>query len=349
MVDDGWIWGRGALDDKSGVIAQIEAVTYLIKQGFHPSRTIYFSFGHDEELGGDVGAEGVAKHLASQGVQLAWSLDEGGFLMDGLFPGVDVPVATINVAEKGFMSVEIIATAEGGHSSAPPKETAVGILAQAIVNLQKVPLAGGIDGLAVEMYDQLSRYMPFEQRMMFANQWLFSSILDKILSNQASSNAMLRTTTAPTMLSGSIKDNVLPIKAIAVVNFRLHPRDSVEGVVDHIREAVDDDRITLNVMTGSSASSVSSTTSVGFNTIAATAKDVFGNVLIAPGLLIAATDSRHYAKVADDAYRFNPIVVNQEVMGTFHGTNERISIDSIVQAATYYAKLMMRAAGTSPN
>ncbi len=168
LVEDGWIWGRGALDDKSGVIAQMEAATYLIRQGFQPNRTIYFSFGHDEELDGH-GAQGVVQYFKDQGIQLDWSLDEGGFLIDGLFPGVDVPIATINIAEKGFLSVELITTGQEGHSSAPPKETAVGILAQAIVNVQNAPLPGTMDGLAKEMYDQISRHMPFEQRMLFAN------------------------------------------------------------------------------------------------------------------------------------------------------------------------------------
>ena len=275
-----------------------------------------------------------------------WSLDEGGFLVNGLFPGINKPIAAINVAEKGFLSVELIATGTGGHSSAPPKETAIGILAQAILNVQDAPLPSGMDGMTDEMYDQISRHMPFEQRMLFANQWLFGYILTSLLSDEPLSNALMRTTTAPTMLSGSIKENVLPIKAVAVINFRLHPRDTIESVIRHIEAAIDDDRIEIKIMPGASgASSVSSTKSDSFRALAATTKDVFGDVLIAPGILMAATDSRFYSAVADNSYRFNPIVVNADILSTFHGTNERIAIDSVVRATTFFALLIKSEAG----
>ena len=345
LVEDGWIWGRGALDDKSGVIAQLEAATYLIKQGFLPNQTIYFSFAHDEELNG-FGAQSVTQHFKDQNIQLDWSLDEGGFLVNGLFPGINKPIAAINVAEKGFLSVELIATGAGGHSSTPPRETAIGILAQAILNVEDAPLPSGMEGMTDEMYDQISRHMPFEQRMMFANQWLFGYILTSLLSDQPLSNALMRTTTAPTMLNGSIKENVLPIKAVAVINFRLHPRDTIESVVHHVKTAIDDDRIEINIMPGASgASPISSTKSDSFIAIAATTREVFGDVLIAPGVLMAATDSRFYGTVADDSYRFNPILVDSDILSTFHGTNERIAVDSVVQATTFFAQLIKTVAG----
>jgi carboxypeptidase PM20D1 len=344
-IDDGWIWGRGALDDKSAVIAQIEAVSHLIDAGFTPKRTIYLSFGHDEEIGGDTGAAGVAAHLKAQGVQLEWSLDEGGFILDGIMEGVDVPIATVNVAEKGFLTIEMIASAQGGHSSMPPKETAVGILAKAIINLQNAPLPGGLDGLTGEMYGNIGRHMPFGIRMALANQWLLGGVLDWQLSRQPTANAMMRTTTAPTMLSASIKENVLPIKAIGTVNFRLHPRDTVEGVIEHVRQAVNDDRIEIKVVRGTSASEVSRTDTQAFEAITLTTREVFGDVVVTPGLLVAGTDTKHYATVADNAYRYNPMRVTPEIMGTFHGTNERITIDSLVQGAVFYIQLLKKETG----
>ena len=138
-IEDGVLWGRGALDDKSGVIAQLEAASELIRQGFTPERTVYFSFGHDEEVGGSSGAAAVATHLAERNVQLAWSLDEGSFVFDGMLPGVDELMAPINVAEKGGLTLQIVAKAEGGHSSMPPRQTAVGTLARAITALEENP------------------------------------------------------------------------------------------------------------------------------------------------------------------------------------------------------------------
>ena len=210
VIKDGVIWGRGALDDKSAVVAQLEAATQLLKSGFKPARSIYFSFGHDEEVGGVRGAASVVQLLKAQGVQLAWSLDEGSFLFDGLLPGVAARTATINVAEKGSLTLQIVATGAGGHSSMPPKQTAVGVLAQAITRLEEHPVPGGLSGLTGTMFDSISRHMSFGYKVLFANQWLFGGVLEDQLSNSTFGNAMLRTTTAPTMLSGSVKTNVLP-------------------------------------------------------------------------------------------------------------------------------------------
>ncbi|MDH3806750.1 MAG: M20 family peptidase, partial [Gammaproteobacteria bacterium] len=312
-IVDGVIWGRGALDDKSAVVAQLEAATYLTQSGFAPKRTVYFSFGHDEELGGPNGAAKVAEYLADQDVQLAWSLDEGSFLFDGMLPGVEELIATINVAEKGSLTLNIVAKSAGGHSSMPPRRTAVGILAEAITALEAKPVPGGLSGLSEQMFDTASRYMSFGNRMLFANRWLFDGLIENRLSDVAFSNAMLRTTTAPTMLSGSVKVNVLPIEAVATVNFRLHPRDSVERVLDHVKSIVENADVEVRLPRGSgvAASPVSSWESTGYRAVERAVRETYGEVVITPGLMIGGTDSRHYGKVADDAYRFNPMTVSQ--------------------------------------
>lgn len=340
-IVDGYVWGRGALDDKSGVIAIAEAATLLLKKGFTPKQTVYLSFGHDEEVSGREGAGAVAKLLKEQGVQLAWSLDEGSFVLDGLIPGLEKPVASINVAEKGYTTLQLIAKATGGHSSVPPGRTAVGDLAEAIVKLQNSPLPGGLEGVSEEMYDALARHMSFAQRMAFANRWLFGGLVESTISRIPAGNASLRTTIAPTMLSGSIKENVLPIRAVATVNFRLHPRDTVESLMEHVREAIENDAIEINLVSGNEASNVADTSSPSFAAMKQTVVEVFGDVIVAPGLTVAATDSRHYALVADNAYRFHPVVVGPEDMATFHGTNERISIENLVRATNFYAQLLL--------
>ncbi len=344
-IVDGIIWGRGSLDDKSGVIGILEATTFLIADGFKPTRTIYLSFGHDEEIGGPKGASAVTAHLKERNVQLAWSLDEGSFLFKGMFPGVDNLIAAINVAEKGSVTLDIVATAAGGHSSMPPKNNAVGILAKAINKLEENPVPGGLQGLSATMFDGISRYFDFPMRMLFANRWLFDSVIDGQLSQVTFSNAMLRTTTAPTMLSGSIKTNVLPIEAIATVNFRVHPRDTPESVQAYVESIVADDQITVKTRGGRGASEVSSWETDGFAQIARSLREVYGDVAVTPGLMIAGSDSRHYGKVADDAYRFNPFEVSQDDIAGFHGTNEKMGVARFVQGIKTYAQIMRHGAG----
>ncbi len=344
-VAGGYVWGRGALDDKSAVVTILEAATLLLEQGFQPRRTVFLSFGHDEEIGGLAGAAGVAAHLKARGVQLAWSLDEGSFLMDGTVPGLGLPVAMINVAEKGYVTLDLAAKGEGGHSSAPSRQTAVGVLAEGLVALQSAPIPGGLDGLTAEMFDTLARHMSFQERILFANRWLFGPLLEYFLSSYPGTDAMLRTTTAPTMLSASVKENVLPIEAVATVNFRLHPRDTVEGVVDHVTAALDDDRIEVRLRRGDAASPVSRTDSEGWASIVRAVRETYGDVIVAPGLTIAGTDTKHYGTVADDSYRFKPMIVTSDDMSGFHGTNERISVENLVRATVFYAQLIRHGAG----
>ncbi len=339
-IVDGVIWGRGALDDKSGVIGILEAVTYLLIEGHQPARTVYLSFGHDEEVGGREGAGAIVAYLKSQNVRLNWSLDEGSFLFSGMFPGMDELIASINVAEKGSVTLDIVAEAAGGHSSMPPGQTAVGKLARAITKLEKNPIPGGLVGLGKEMFDTISRHMDFVPRVFFANLWLFDGVIENQLGNVVFANAMIRTTTAPTMLSGSIKTNVLPIEAVATVNFRIHPRDNVDSIIEHVEKTVAADSISVRSRGGRNASVVSDWQSDGFRLIAKSLREVYGDVVITPGLMIAASDSRHYGQIADNAFRFNPFIVNPTDMTGFHGTNEKISVENLMQGVRGYIQII---------
>jgi carboxypeptidase PM20D1 len=345
-IVNGVIWGRGALDDKSAVVAQLEAANLLVKQGFQPERTVYFSFGHDEELGGNHGAADVVALLRRENVRLAWTLDEGSFLFDDLIPGVNQLFAPINVAEKGIMNLQIIARGQGGHSSLPPPRTAVGSLAAAIVKLEEHPLPGGLDALSARFWDSASRYMPFGSRLVFANRWLFGPLIERRLSESPFGNAMLRTTTAPTMLSGSPKSNVLPIEAVATVNFRLHPRDTSEHVVDFVKRHVTDDAVSVRVDRAVEASPVSSWTAPGFTTVADAVRSVYGAVVVIPGLMVAASDSKHYGKIAENSYRFNPMRVTQDDLTGFHGSNEKLSVETLVRAVQTYAVIIQTGSET---
>jgi len=338
-ISNNRIWGRGSLDDKSGVIGLMEAATHLINNKFQPKRTVYFGFGHDEEIGGG-GAALITEKLKNDGVQLHWSLGEGSFVNRGFFPGVNKLVAPINVAEKGIMNLMIVAKAKGGHSSTPSKRTAVTILAEALVKLEKEPLPGSLEGLSAAMFDEVSKHMPFGYRFLFANRWLFGGMIDSQMSSTPVINAMIRTTTAPTMLSGSIKSNVLPIEASALINFRLHPRDSIKSVTEHVRRIVGSDEVEVRSLGGMEASGISSWNSPGFNIVASSLDKIYGDVVSVPGLMIAASDTRHYSKIADNSFRFNPFSIVPEDMTGFHGTNESIDVDSFVAGVKTYVEII---------
>ncbi|MFD1218295.1 M20 family peptidase [Microbulbifer celer] len=339
-VDDTHIWGRGALDDKSAAIALMEAATQMLAEGFQPRRTLYIALTNDEEIGGPSGTAAVVKKFKNENVQLAWTLDEGSFVLRGFVPGVDRDVASINVAEKGFLTLDLVARGEGGHSSMPPRETAVDTLASALMKLQASPIAGGLEGLSAEMFDAIAPYMSFEKRMLFANRWLFGGLIDRALSANQGTAAMLHTTVAPTMLRASVKENVLPIEAVATINFRLHPRDTEQTIVDYLNATIDDPRVTVQVRDSRAPSRVSSTGHAGYHGIEEATHSTHNHVITAPGLTVAGTDSRRYQAVADDNYRFNPMVVTRDDIKGFHGTNERITIDNMVKAARFYSHLM---------
>src|SRR5256886_6036307 len=247
-IAGGYVWGRGALDDKGSLVGILEAVEHLVAAGTKPRRTVYLAFGYDEEVGGRRGAARIADLLASRNVHPELVLDEGGALANGLVAGISAPVALIGIAEKGYVTVGLTAQAEGGHSSMPPDETAVGILAAAITRLEHQQMPRAIRGPTAAMFDFLGPEMPFGPRLVMANRWLLVRILARKVGATPQGNAMLRTTTAPTVLQAGIKENVLPSSARALVNFRILPGDSVASVLEHVRRAVNDSPISVQAL-----------------------------------------------------------------------------------------------------
>ncbi len=340
-IDNTHVWGRGALDDKSAVIAMMEAVTLLLEQSFTPQRDIYIAFGHDEEVGGDEGAARIVDYFKQKNIQLAWTLDEGSFVLDGIVPGLDEPMASINLSEKGYLTIEIIAKSNGGHASMPPENIAIYSLVDALTDLHNSPFQTYLDsGPSAKMYAEVALHLPFVKRMLFANKWMFGSLLKSVLVKSPAGAAMLRTTIAPTMLRAGIKENVLAPEAIATINLRIHPQDDVDDVVAQLRQVVERDGVSVKVLRKVAASPVSSDTSEGFLSLVDATKASYGSIIIAPGLTIAATDSKHYQEVADDSYRFNPMMVDSQGLTTFHGVNERISIENLQKATGFYMTLI---------
>lgn len=345
VIDGGFVWGRGAMDFKDGVVGLLEAAEALLGQGHAPERTVYLAFGHDEEIGGKKGAAAISDLLASRGVKLAYVLDEGMFITEGILKGVNAPVALIGLAEKGYVSLDITVEAEGGHSSVPPRPTAIGLLAEALARLEKNPMPARIEGPSRALFDTLAPEMPFGNKLILSNLWLLSPVAKMVLSGNPATNALLRTTTAPTMLEGSVKENVLPARARAVVNFRILPGDTIQSVVDHVKRAVADERVQVTPREGNmqEPSPVSPADGPGFRSIERTIRQVFPGAVVAPSLVLGATDSRHYQKLADGVYRFSPLRMGDTDRPRFHGVNERISTKNFAECVRFYAQLIKNA------
>lgn len=346
-VDGGFVWGRGTLDDKNSVVGILEGVERLVRAGYKPRRTIYLAFGHDEEAIGSAGAGAIAATLKQRGVRLAFVLDEGQAIVQGIIPGVKGPVALIGLAEKGYVSLELDASSEGGHSSMPPAVTAVGRLARAITRVESSPFPGQLRGAPRAMFEFVGPEMPQPLRLLFTNLWLFGPIVRWQLGQKASTSAILRTTTAATQLEGSPKDNVLAQHARAVFNFRIIPGDTVDTVTSRVRTLVDDPGVTVRALpeTGHDPSPESSPSAPAFQAIARSVRTVFPESRVAPSLMLGASDSRHFVGVADQIYRFVPELVTGEDLARFHGTNERIAVENFAQHVRFYEQLIRTADG----
>ena len=340
---DGYVWGRGTLDVKSGVVGVLEAVEYLLKQGFQPERTVYLGFGHDEEVGGLNGAAAISALLESRDVDLGSVLDEGGSVIEGFLPGVETPVGVIGISEKGYLSLRLTASVEGGHSSMPPQETAIGMLSKAIARLESRPMPAHLEVVEFLM-SYLGSALPFGQRMLFANTWLFGGLLKKRLAQSNLMNATIRTTTAPTIIHAGVKDNVLPARAEAVVNFRLLPGDNLREVYEMVLERVDDPRVKVSPFEGDTLageagwdpSPVADIESAYFLRLSRLIKETYPDALVSPYLVLGGTDARRYNLVTDNALRFSPIQMTRDDLNSVHGVNERLSFENCARMVGFY-------------
>ena len=347
-IEGGFVWGRGAWDNKGNLIAQLEAIETLLKAGFQPRRTIYFIFGHDEEVGGRAGAVPVAAHFKQRQIALDFVLDEGLLVTEGILPGAAMPIALIGVAEKGSISLQLVAQAVPGHSSMPPApgSSAIGMLSAALARLDGKPLPGGISGVAGEMFGALAPEMNGFQRVALSNLWLFGPLIERMLGKAPTTNALLRTTTALTIVNAGNKENVLPGRAEAVVNFRILPGDTSESVLAFVKAAIADERIEVRVLGQAfEASRVSSSQSEAYRLLASSVREVFAGSVVVPGLMLAATDARHFEGLADHVYRFTPLRAGPKDLSLFHGTGERIAVAGLADMVRFYHRLLSQAAG----
>jgi len=347
VIRDDAVWGRGAIDDKGSIVAILEAAEYLAQRGWRPTRTIYFAFGHDEELGGDNGAVLIAQALADRQVRAWFVIDEGLAALER-HPLTGGPASMIGISERGSGSLRIRAEGQPGHSSMPPSETAVSLVAEAVDRIHAMHIEQRLEGgPALGMMRALAPELSFTNRMAVANEWLFRPLLRQRMAGNPAARALMGTTVAPTMIEGGVRPNVLPGEATAIVNFRIHPRDTSADLLRRARQQVADlEGVTVEwAEPPREASPVSSATSSSYALIAALSQAVLPEAPVAPGLVLAGTDSRHYAGVAENVYRFQPILLTAEDLEMPHGLNERLAIANLERMIRFYIGLMEAGAG----
>jgi carboxypeptidase PM20D1 len=341
VIADGYLWGRGSLDDKASLMAILEATEQLVTEGYRPERSIYLVFGHDEEVGGR-GAQAAVAWLDARGVRPGLVLDEGLTVTDGIFPGMQRRLALIGVAEKGYLNIRLRTTAAGGHASMPPADSAIARLARALATLDQAPMPRRLDGAARGMLEAMAPDQPWPQRMLFANLWLFDGLVGaQMAASSPAGHAMLRTSLVPTLIHAGDKDNVLPQQAEALLNVRPLPGDHSSSIIEHVRRVIDDPAVELQAMDPvQEASAVSRLDSAAYRLLAAQIRRHFPDAVVAPGLMIGATDARHFAPIAEHILRFQPVPTAQADLARFHGRDERIALADYALMIAFYRGLI---------
>jgi carboxypeptidase PM20D1 len=347
LIDAEHVHGRGALDNKANLIAQLEAVERALAEGFQPRRTLHLFFGHDEEVGGALGARALAERWRQQGVKLHYLLDEGMAVTEGILPGVAKPIALIGLGEKGAVTLKLVAQAAPGHSSLPPPgvaQSAIPRLARALVRLDERPLPGGIRGAAGEMFAAIAPELPFGQRLALSNLWLLRPVVEPMLSRAPATNALMRTTTAITVTNAGNQFNVLPGRAEALVNFRILPGETPESVLAFVKGAIADEGVEVTIVPGTAfpPTGLSATSAAPYRTLERTVREVFPDAIVAPGLVLQGTDARHFQAVAEQSYRFMPIRFRPEDLKRLHGTDERLPLAQLPDMVRFYHRLLVQ-------
>lgn len=349
-IADGYVWGRGALDCKGSLISIMEAVNNLIRDGFAPRRTVYLLFGHDEECSGTHGAVALADILEARGVRLALLLDEGGSVTTSTLPGIESPVAMIGVTEKGHLSLKLKATTKPGHASTPSTPTAIGALSLAIATLENNPFPQHLD-MVEFMMSFVGAELPFMDRLMLANTWLFGGAVKRKLSQNPSTDANTRTTIAPTILRAGSAENVLPATAEALINLRIFPGETVRETYERIYDLVADQTLEVLPAHGETLegdhtwepTEISDIDSPQFRLLTRLAQSAYPEALVAPFMMNGATDSRHYSKLSHFIFRFSPILLSQEDQDTVHGVDERLSFENAARMVSFMQALIRTA------
>ena len=340
ILEDGVLWGRGTLDTKVTLNGALSAANYLVKQGFTPEQDIYFAFSGGEEVNGK-GAVNIVDYFQENGIVPELVVDEGGAVVENVFPGVKVPCGMIGIAEKGMINVRYTVHSGGGHASAPLPKSPVTDLAKACRKIVDNPFPMHLTPPVAGLFDALGRRSTFVYKLIFANLWCFKPILNRIcISSGGEMNALVRTTTAFTQMEGSSARNVIPAKASLVSNMRLNPEDSVESAVAYLKKTVADENVQIEVLEGSEPSRISQADCDSYRKVAAAVSATWDGCITSPYLMVQCSDSRHYGRISDKVYRFSAMDLTKEERGTIHGNNERIRVETLHRSVEFYIRLL---------
>lgn len=341
VLEDGVLWGRGTLDTKVTFGGVLSAAEHLIAQGFVPENDIYFAFSGGEEVNGN-GALNIVNYFEEQGITPSMVVDEGGAVVENVFPGVKAPCGLIGIAEKGMMNVEYSTKTAGGHASAPKPHTPVGILSKACCKIEANPFKYHITPPVAKLFDTLGRHSSFVFKIVFSNLWLFKGLIDTFLCKKSGGeiNALTRTTVAFTQMEGSAAPNVIPPKAAMVSNMRLNPMDNIDSALEYLKKTVNDDSVEIKLLHGMNPSRISRTDCEGYDKVATAVASTWKGCIVSPYLMVQCSDSRHWGKISDKVYRFSAMDLTAEERATIHGNNERIRVDCACRAVEFYIRLI---------
>ena len=340
ILEDGVLWGRGTLDTKVTLNGALSAADYLVQQGFIPEQDIYFAFSGGEEVNG-LGASRIVDYFEEKGIVPELVVDEGGAVVENVFPGVKEPCGMIGIAEKGMMNVRYTVRSGGGHASAPLPKSPVTDLAKACRKVVDNPFPMHLTSPVAGLFDTLGRRSSFVYKLIFANLWCFKPIFNKIcVASGGEMNALVRTTTAFTQMEGSSARNVIPAKASLFSNMRLNPEDTVASAVEYLKKTVNDPSVEIEVIEGNEPSRISQADCDSYRKVAAAVAATWNGCITSPYLMVQCSDSRHYGRISDKVYRFSAMDLTKEERGTIHGNNERIRVETIHRAVEFYIRLL---------